>query len=201
MNKHENLSRISYNKKADDYENTFDGRFTFKFKELLLQTVVIPDGGKLLDIACGNGRLLKMLSQSFRFSGYGADISEKMIDNARRLNPSMVFEVASCNVLPFADAFFDVATVCAAFHHFPNISSFAKEVGRVLKPGGMLYIAEVYYPAFIRTILNPFVKLSKAGDVKFYAPEEITELFLITGFTNQVLKKEGCVQIVGVQKR
>ena len=99
MDKHEQRLILSYNKKADNYDNTFDGRFTYKFKELLLRTVVIPDGGKALDVACGNGRLLQMLSQKFHLSGYGTDISEKMVENARRLNPSMILKprAATCS--------------------------------------------------------------------------------------------------------
>ena len=37
----------------------------------------------------------------------------------------------------------------------------------------VLDIAEIYYPAFIRATANPFVGFSKAGDVKFYSPDEI----------------------------
>jgi ubiquinone/menaquinone biosynthesis C-methylase UbiE len=77
----------------------------------------------------------------------------------------MVFEPAPCDALPFEAAFFDAVTVCAAFHHFPNITAFAEEANRVLKPGGMLYVAEVYYPAFLRaidTLLVPEVDVSSS---------------------------------------
>ena len=200
MNIHEKRSINSYNKKADNYDSTFDGKFTYHFKEMLQQIIVVPNEGKVLDIACGNGRLLQMLSQNHRFLGYGTDISEKMVENARQMNPSMIFQKATCDSLPFETNFFDVVTVCAAFHHFPDINSFAKEVYRILKPNGMLYVAEVYYPALIRMIFNPLVKLSRDGDVKFYAPDEITGLFRNTGFTNELFKKEGHIQIIAVRK-
>ena len=37
-------------------------------------------------------------------------------------------------------------TVSASFHHFPNVEKFAKEVNRVIKGGGRIYIAEIYLP-------------------------------------------------------
>lgn len=200
MNKYERRSIRSYQKKADHYDDTFDGRFTYRFKEQLLKTVVVPDGGKVLDVACGNGRLLQMMSQKHDFAGYGADISERMVKNARSLNPSMIFVHAGCDALPFDDEFFDVITVCAAFHHFPDVGSFAKEAFRVLKKNGMLYVAEVYSPPFLRAICNPFVKLSRAGDVKFYAPGEIISLFEKNGFKHEEFEKEGDIQLFGVRK-
>lgn len=201
MNIHEERSINSYNNKADNYDDTFDGKFTHRFKEQMMKTVLIPEGGSVLDVACGNGRLLQMLSQGHHFSGYGVDISEKMIENARRINPSMVFETASCNQLPFEAAFFDVVTVCSSFHHFPDVDGFAKEAFRVLRPNGIVYVAEVYYSAFIRTIINPFIQFSKDGDVKIYAPEEITGLFIKAGFTHEVIKKVDHIQIIGARKK
>ena len=49
-----------------------------------------------------------------------------------------------------------------------------KEMKRILKPKCVIYIADIYYPLIIRAILNPFVPLSKAGDVKFYSLKEIS---------------------------
>ena len=51
---------------------------------------------------------------------------------------------------------------------------FYNEMKRILKPKCVIYIADIYYPLIIRAILNPFVPLSKAGDVKFYSPKEIS---------------------------
>jgi ubiquinone/menaquinone biosynthesis C-methylase UbiE len=201
MDKHEKRSMAAYNKKADHYDDTFDGKFTLQFKEQLLKTVNIPEGGRVLDVACGNGRLLHMLSQTHNFFGYGTDISEKMIENSKALNPSMVFECAPCDKLPFEDGFFDVITVCAAFHHFPDVEGFAKEAERVLKAGGLLYVAEVYYRGLLRAVFNPFIKLSRDGDVKFYSPEEIVRLLELNGFSKEVIKKEGHVQIIGVHRK
>lgn len=201
MNKFERRSVRSYQKKADHYDDTFDGRFTLEFKEQLLRIVTIPAGGRVLDVACGNGKLLQMLSQKHDFAGYGVDISDKMAEIAGRLNPTMGFIKAGCDALPFQNEFFDVITVCAAYHHFPDVKGFAKEAFRVLKPNGMLYIAEVYYPPLLRALCNPLIRFSPAGDVKFYGPDEIIGLLESTGFRQEALNKSGHIQIVSVRKR
>jgi ubiquinone/menaquinone biosynthesis C-methylase UbiE len=193
-------SRESYNRKADDYDSTFDGRFTRRFKELLLEKMNIKVGDFVLDVACGNGTFLKMASDRVRIKGFGIDISEKMIDNARKKCPEMTFEVNGCDDIRFEDGMFDVITVVAAYHHFPDVSAFAKEAERLLKPKGLLYIAEVTYPFLIRAILNPFIPLSKAGDVRFYTSKEITKNFQAQGFAPKGYWKEGHIQIVELQK-
>lgn len=201
MNRHEKRSMESYDRIADLYDDSPEGRFTRKFNELLLGAVEIPDGGSLLDVACGNGRFLKMLAAERRFQGYGVDISGKMVESAARRNPSMVFQRAACDALPFEADTFDAVTVCAAMHHFPDPAGFAREAFRVTKPGGRLYIAEIHYPALARAIFNPILRFSKMGDVRFYAPEEIRRLLEGAGFSARIVRIEGYMQIVGGRKK
>lgn len=105
-----------------------------------------------------------------------------------------------CEKIPFDDRCFDLMTVCAAYHHFPDVRAFASETFRLLKTGGRLYIADVYYPALLRIILNPFVRMSKAGDVKFHAPGAIIKTFEKSGFRNVSLRTVGHIQVVVFQK-
>lgn len=200
MKSFDEKSRNSYNKKAKDYDNTFDGRFTERFKSLLLEYIDIKPGDNILDVACGNGTFLHMLSKRCDIQGYGIDISENMIDSAKRKCPSMIFDVKGCEQTAFQSEMFDVITVCAAYHHFPSPKAFAKEARRILKPHGLLYIADVYYPLIIRMLCNPFVPLSKAGDIKFYSPKEIESNFAAYGFEKVEFRREGHVQIIALRK-
>lgn len=201
MNKFEQRSKDSYNKKAEKYDSTFDGKFTVKFKNMIFNNLNIPNNSNVVDIACGNGRLLKMLSSKGLFNGYGVDISEKMIEQAKMLNPSMNFYVAGCEKLPFEDNFIDLMTVSASFHHFPDVEKFAKEVNRVVKKGGRIYITEIYLPYILQVIFNPFVKFSKAGDVKFYSPKEIASLFEKNGFYTENIVIDGMIQLISLCKK
>ncbi len=137
-----------------------------------------------------------MFRQTQTFEGYGTDISEEMVQAARRALPDMTFHTAPANKLPFDDGFFNVVTVCAAFHHFPDVITFAKEVHRVLAPGGGLYIAELYQPWLVRVIANPFIRFHPSGDVRLYSPKEIEKLLTGVGFTLESAIIEGNIQII-----
>ena len=186
----------AYNKKADDYNNTFDGVFTEKFKKFLLSVVDVKDGDAVLDVACGNGTLLSRFSREI--NGYGADISPQMIKNASANFPQFKFAVAGCEKIPFDDASMDVITVCSSYHHFPDVNAFAAEAKRLLKPLGSLYIAEIFLPPVIRHIANIFVPLSKDGDVKIYSKKEIAKTFSSFEFISA--RKKGHMQIIHLQR-
>lgn len=200
MKDYNSLSRIAYNNMADHYDDTRDGRFTLAFKELLCRTIKYRDNSTILDVACGNGTLLRMLSKRKKIQGYGIDISEKMVENALKNCSDMVFKVAGCENIPFEDDFFDLLTVSAAYHHFPDIHAFAKEASRVLKKGGILYIAEIYLPTILRVLLNPFVPLTGEGDVKFYSPARIVSDLKTYGFEEMDRIIDGKIQVVGLRK-
>ena len=200
MNQYEQRSKDSYNKKAKRYDLTFDGKFTVKFKEVLYKNIEIKNGDTVADIACGNGRFLQKLLEKSSFRGYGVDVSEKMIEQAKKLNPEMKFYVASCDNLPFTDSQMSIMTVCAAYHHFPEVDKFAKEANRVIKKDGMIYIAEIYLPSLLRLLFNPFLRFSKAGDVKFYSLNEIKTLFENNGFVVKDFIIVGKVQMIKMQR-
>ena len=192
-------SKATYNRIANDYENTFDGRFTQKFKRLLTENIELSENINLLDVACGNGSLLSLLNRQNKLKGFGVDISERMIENAIANNPTMEFRVAGCEAIPFEDNTMDIITVCAAYHHFPDVKAFASESKRLLKKGGMVYIAEIYLNAFLRFVCNPFVPLSKAGDVKFYSPAQISGNFSQFGFKKMDVILSNGVQVISMQ--
>lgn len=200
MNKFNEKSRVAYNKIADDYDNSPDGKFTVKFKKLLLSVIELKENYNILDVACGNGTLLAAMKEQKSINGFGIDIAEQMIKNAAALNPGMEIQAAGCEEIPFKNNSMDIITVCAAYHHFPDADAFAGEAKRLLKSGGKIYIADIYLPLFLRIILNPFVPLLKSGDVKFYSPNEIINNFTKYGFEKTDLKIIGCIQIISMKK-
>jgi len=200
LNKFEKRSRAAYDKKAANYDDTFEGKFTYSYNLLLLEAADIKDGDTVLDVACGNGRLLKMIAGRHAIQGYGIDISEKMTLQAALRNPAMQFSVGSSEQLPYPGGTVDVLTVSAAYHHFPHVGVFAREAYRVLKPGGKIYIAEVYYPLFQRLLYSPLLPLLNEGDVKFYAPEAIMRTLTEAGFTGPTQMIKGRIQLISARK-
>jgi len=200
MNKFNKKSKDAYNKMADGYDNSPEGKFTEKFKTLLLSAVTLRENYNVLDVACGNGSLLAAMRKNESINGFGVDIAEQMIKNAAVRNPGMVFHSSGCEAIPFENNSMDAITVCAAYHHFPDTDAFAKEAKRLLKQGGKIYIADIYLPPVLRIVCNPFVPLSSSGDVKFYSPDGIINNFKKHGFEKTDLKITGYIQVVTLQK-
>ena len=188
----------AYDQKADDYDNTPDGKFTEKFKQLLLANISVQDGDRVLDVGCGNGSLLSRLAQANKIEGFGTDISPQMIKNAAIRCPAFRFAVSGCETIPFDDHSMDIITVCAAYHHFPDVGGFALEAKKLLRPGGSIYVAEIYLPAIIRPVVNLFLPLSKDGDVKFYSSREIAGTF--AEFRAVKVVRKGHIQVVQLQR-
>ena len=191
----------AYDKKADNYDSSLDGKFTEKFKTLLLNSITVKDGDSVLDVGCGNGTLLSRIAKLKSIRGFGTDISPQMIKNAIARHPEFQFAVSNCEKIPFDDGSMDIVSVCAAYHHFPNVNAFALEAKRLLKKGGSLYIAEVHLPPVIRHAANIFLPLSKDGDVKFYSVKEIVSAFSNVGFRFVRATVKGHIQIIVIQSQ
>ncbi|MCL2616726.1 MAG: methyltransferase domain-containing protein [Defluviitaleaceae bacterium] len=195
-------NRIAYNKIADDYDNTRDGKFTRKFKRLLAAEMDFSGVSTVLDVGCGNGALLKTLHErNENFSGFGVDVSDNMIRHAAAANPGMEFHVAECHAMPFGDSIMDRLTVCAAYHHFPDVAAFAKEASRVLKTLGKLMIADIYLPALIIEMVNPFLPILPGNNYALYTPRQITANLRSHGFGITSVKLYGYIQLVTAQKK
>jgi ubiquinone/menaquinone biosynthesis C-methylase UbiE len=111
----------------------------------------LRDGGlRLLDYGCGAGDLMRVLATlGGRATFSGCDISQAMLAEAdrrwpSRLGPPPTLAPQDGARTPFADRGFDIAVVSAVLHHVPVADRPAvyAELGRVLKPGGRLYVFE-----------------------------------------------------------
>ena len=104
-----------------------------------------PPGTTLLDVGCGIGGSSRILAQDYGFSVTGVTISPQQVKRAQELTPQGVnaqFLVDDAMALSFPDASFDVVWSIEAGPHMPDKLLFAKELLRVLKPGGVLVVAD-----------------------------------------------------------
>jgi ubiquinone/menaquinone biosynthesis C-methylase UbiE len=201
MSNFSDRSKSAYNIKANGYDNSREGQFTRNIHRILLTMVEWHENQRILDVACGTGSFLAAMNARKPIAGFGIDIAQHMIEKAAEKNPGMEFRVSGCESIPFPDGSMDLITVCAAYHHFSDVAAFAREARRVLKPGGMLYIADMFVPSLIRVTLNPFVPfLFKDGDVKFYSPKQIADNFKRYMFYEISAKTSGNVQVVSMRK-
>jgi SAM-dependent methyltransferase len=100
---------------------------------------ITPALGSALDFGCGVGRLTRALAGRFE-RAVGVDVSLAMIQEARRLNPRLIFihnDRPDLHVVETASI--DFAYSRLVLQHVPPVLSlgYVREFGRVLAPGGV----------------------------------------------------------------
>jgi ubiquinone/menaquinone biosynthesis C-methylase UbiE len=103
------------------------------------------EGGKILEIGFGDGYLLSRLASKYK--GYGADISEKNIEQMKNRIPQVKFNLVDVDgKLPYEDNFFSGFVASEVLEHMDDkeLKVCVAEAQRVLIPGG---IAIITFPA------------------------------------------------------
>ena len=102
-------------------------------------------GTTVLDVGCGIGGSSRILAREYGFEVTGITISPKQVQRATELTPEGVpakFQVDDALALSFPDNSFDVVWSIEAGPHMPDKAKYASEMMRVLKPGGILVVAD-----------------------------------------------------------
>jgi demethylmenaquinone methyltransferase/2-methoxy-6-polyprenyl-1,4-benzoquinol methylase len=108
--------------------------------------------GHLLDVATGTADLAILGSLKAR-QVTGADISEGMLKLGREkvarrgLADRVTLVQANSEQLPFPNATFDAVTVAFGVRNFEHLEQGVKDMVRVLRPGGRIFILEFSKPA------------------------------------------------------
>lgn len=103
--------------------------------------------GSVLDVGCGPGLLVKEFAgRSKKFSVAGIDISLDALRLAKKNCKGMKntsFVAGSANQLPFKDKAFDMVVCKDSLHHFNNPKGAIREMERVTKRGGVIYLQDL----------------------------------------------------------
>jgi len=135
-----NQTRSNYNIIAQH----FSKKRNYIWDDLKNLLQLVEKGDKVLDLGCGNGRVLKVL-KSRRKDYLGIDFSENLISIARKKYPQANFKTADISKSETFNNLgkFDVCFCVAVLHHFPTRKSQLKllsNVYKVLKKDGILVL-------------------------------------------------------------
>lgn len=111
----------------------------FKWRSRCLQVLKIKKQGRILDVGCSSGLFLQALKQYGAWETYGVELNPHMAAIARKggikIVAGQLFD-AHC-----PDNYFDVITLWDVLEHVHDPKSNLKEIHRILKPGGYLFIS------------------------------------------------------------
>ena len=116
--------------------------------DLMLDMVTLSPGDRVLDVACGTGLVSLRLADAVGAEGevVGIDISERMVETARRISADRGvgharFVHSGAEQLLFADDSFDAAVCALGLMYVPEPVDALREMRRLLKPGGSVAAA------------------------------------------------------------
>lgn len=152
----QNTESIRFNVKAHDriarrYENIHDEIFNdieqARLRAALQEAARAIKSGradlKALDVGCGSGNLTKHLID-LGFSTVSADVSEnflKLIEHKfSNTGLSKTLKLNGRDLADIDDCTFDMAAAYSVLHHVPDYLHLVREMCRVVKPGGIVYL-------------------------------------------------------------
>jgi ubiquinone/menaquinone biosynthesis C-methylase UbiE len=120
------------------------------FIELMAKRWELAQVETMLDVGCGMGHwgqlLIPHLSPTVHMSGIDPEPLwvEKASERAQQkgLASRTTYEIGTAEVIPFPDHFFDMVTCQTVLVHVKDASVALNEMLRVLKPGGLIAVAE-----------------------------------------------------------
>ncbi len=149
--KHEKETKKIYNRIAKRYHKLSANHFYNAYLEVPATLSLLKNikGKKVLDLGCGTGRhTLKIKKKGAKV--WGIDLSQKMIEIAKKEIKDVDFRVGSVYKLPYKSNFFDVVMAGLVIHYFKDLDKAFREIRRVLKKNGL----------FIFSSSNPWWEVS-----------------------------------------
>lgn len=97
-------------------------------------------GQRVLDVGCGPGRALLLL-ESLGLKPVACDLSEVSLRLATSRAPGSRLVQADALRLPMRDGVFDAVVCDGVLHHTPDAAGGFREIARVVRPGGVIYLS------------------------------------------------------------
>ncbi len=160
------------------------------WRKKLVKIIRNQNPKKILDVATGTADLALELSNIPDTHIFGVDISAGMLKvgnekiKKKNLTSRIELKLGDGEELPFEDNTFDAATISFGIRNFQDYPKGLRELHRVIKPGGYLYVLEFSQPEktpfkqvynfYFKHILPKWGKLvSKDSAAYTYLPESV----------------------------
>jgi SAM-dependent methyltransferase len=151
---------------------------------------VVPEKGRLLDLACAAGYFYEQAALR-GWEAHGVDLGEWALEATRRRGlPNM--HVGLLSEIGFPAHHFDVVHSAQMLEHLTDPSAILADIKRVLRPGGVLYVdVPNYHTLSIRLGRDDFWLNNPPEHLNYFTPKTLRRLLAQNGFTEIQLSTSG----------
>ncbi|MCX7013923.1 MAG: class I SAM-dependent methyltransferase [Candidatus Sumerlaeota bacterium] len=152
----------------------------------LLRKLKGREGARILDVGCQSGHISAHLCE-LGFVPSGTDISKTHIDRARANYPHIpFFSPTEDGKLPVSHGSFDIVWAGDVIEHVYDIDMFLREINRILKMGGKLFLSTPSHTK-AKNLLIALFRFDKHfdvewGHIRFFSPKSIRTSLERRGF-------------------
>ena len=156
-------------------------------------------GSSVLDVGGGTGVLAQHVVAASGCSVTVLDRDPLAVEMASSRS-GVSSALGDAAAMPFPDASFDVALFIDAFHHVVDQGSAVRETARVLRPGGLVLVAE-RHPAYFAAKLTYAYERMIGESVSAHTPEALAKMFRDAGIEGESRMGTGdSYRFVGIRK-
>lgn len=179
-----------------------------RWRRLAIEKANLPEGGRLLDIACGTGDLAfaglrrnPALVAAADFSLQMVRLGREKLNGRRRVH----FLGADGLCMPFAENSFDAVVTGFSMRNVADVAAFIAEMRRVVRPGGRVVILEItpFKAPLLQKLFRfyfhrivPWLGGLISGDREAYSylPQSV-EIFLSAEALKMVMQQAGLARV------
>lgn len=132
-------------------------------------------GKTVLEVGCGSGALLRLLSEHGPAQLTGIDVAEYPV-NYGRAKYQLDLRCGILETEAFPSASFDLVVMVDLIEHVEDLRGFMKEVTRILRPGGNVFLLTPNYRAFRRARLSWICLYKDFEHLQYLSPASLEKL-------------------------
>ena len=183
------ISRKFFNDRAEQWDNTVRNNDPAKLRKLA-NMLEIEENSCVLDVGTGTGVFIPYIAEKLNGNGkiICMDYAINMLfaaDAKPKLKGNLCFICAEIETLGLEEGCFNVATCYSTFPHFHDKPQALKNLQRLLKPNGILYLC---HTASKETINEIHRNIPDFYDHLIPENEEMNQLLSDAGFSNISIK-------------
>jgi SAM-dependent methyltransferase len=149
-------------------------------------------GERLVDVGTGVGHTLRRVAPAFA-AAIGVDATREMLEAGRGVLAgagiaNAILVQADATALPIGSGSADVVTSRLAAHHFADAAAAFREIGRILRPGGLFVLVDNFAPddSALDAFINELETLRDPSHVRNHTVQGWRDLLERAGFETSV---------------